>query len=76
MVGFYVCEATEQAWKEAKTAVSKQTDADDVAASEYQDAALRVLSQHADEVAIAVLEDRGLDIDEERVREIVEFMQE
>jgi hypothetical protein len=67
MVGFYVRGDTEQAWKEAKTAaqtaVSKQTDADDVAASEYQDAALRVLSQHANEVAIALLEERCLDID-------------
>jgi hypothetical protein len=80
MVGMYVREETERAWKDAKNAagaaVSKQTDADDVAASEFQDAALRLVAKHPSELAKLVLEERGIDVDEERVREIVELLQE
>jgi hypothetical protein len=79
MVGLYVREGTERAWKDAKNAagaaVSKQTDADDVAASEFQDAALRLVAKHPGELAMLVLEERGVDVDEERVREIVELLQ-
>lgn len=80
MVGMYVRGETERDWRDAKNAadaaVSKQLKDDDVASSEFHDAALRLVAAHPVELALLVLEERGVDADEERVQEIVELLQD
>lgn len=79
MVGLYVREETDHAWTSAKNdamaAVSKQVTTDEVPAREFQDAALRLVANHPAELAMLVLEERDVDVDDDHVREIVELLQ-
>jgi hypothetical protein len=43
---------------------------------EFQDACLRVIADHGDEVALQILRERGIEADEERVQEVVEMLSE
>jgi len=43
---------------------------------EFQDACLRVIADHGDEVVLQILRERGIEADEERVQEVVEMLSE
>jgi hypothetical protein len=77
MRGFYVREET---WngvtrmRSSVTAVCSMFDVPEFEGREFQDACLRVIAEHGDEVAIQILRERGIEADEEHVQEVVEML--
>ena len=77
MHGFYVREET---WngvtrmRSSVTAVCSMFDVPKFEGREFQDACLRVIANHGDEVALQILRERGIETDEERVQEVVEML--
>jgi hypothetical protein len=74
MHGFYVREETWERVTHARSrtnAACSMFDVPEFEGREFQDACLRVVADHADEIALRILEERGVDADEERVREVV-----
>ncbi|WP_277543507.1 hypothetical protein [Haloarcula laminariae] len=77
MHGFYVREET---WngvtrmRSSVTAVCSMFDVPEFEGREFQDACLRVIAEHGDEVAIQILRERGIEADEEHVQEVVEML--
>lgn len=79
MHGFYVREET---WngvtqmRSSVTAACSMFDVSDFEGREFQDACLRVIADHGDEVALQILRERGIEADEKRVQEVVEMLSE
>jgi len=79
MHGFYVREET---WngvtrmRSSVTAACSMFDVPEFEGREFQDACLRVIADHGDEVALQILQERGIEADEERVQEVVEMLSE
>ena len=79
MHGFYVREKT---WngvtrmRSSVTAACSMFDVPEFEGREFQDACLRVIADHGDEVALQILRERGIEADEERVQEVVEMLSE
>jgi hypothetical protein len=79
MHGFYVRENT---WngvtrmQSSVTAACSMFDVSEFEGREFQDACLQVIADHADEVALQILRERGIEADEERVQEIVGMLSE
>ena len=79
MHGFYVREET---WtgvtrmRSSVTAACSMSDVPEFEGREFQDACLRVISDHGDEVALQILRERGIEADEKRVQEVVEMLSE
>jgi hypothetical protein len=79
MHGFYVREET---WngvtrmRSSVTAACSMFDVPEFEGREFQDACLRVIADHGDEVALQILRERGIEADRERVREVVEMLSE
>lgn len=79
MHGFYVREAT---WngvtrmRSSVTAACSLFDVPEFEGREFQDACLRVIADHGEEVALEILRERGVEADEERVQEVVEMLSE
>ena len=79
MHGFYVREET---WngvtrmRSSVTAACSMFDVPEFEGREFQDACLRVIADHGDEVALQILRERGIEADEERVQEVVEMLSE
>ncbi|GAB7011280.1 hypothetical protein [Halorubrum trueperi] len=79
MHGFYVREDT---WdgvtriRSSVTAACSMFDVPEFEGREFQDACLRVIADHGDEVALQILRERGIEADEERVQEVVEMLSE
>lgn len=77
MHGFYVRAGT---WdrvtrmRSSVTAACSVFDLSEFEGREFQDACLRVIAEHADEVALQILRERGIEADEERIREVVEML--
>jgi hypothetical protein len=77
MRGFYVRDET---WngvtrmRSSVTAACSVFDVPEFESREFQDACLRVVENHADEVALAILRERGVDADEDRLRDVVEML--
>ncbi|WP_148416408.1 hypothetical protein [Haloferax sp. KTX1] len=77
MHGFYVREET---WdgvtrmRSSVTAACSMFDVPEFEGREFQDACLRVIADHGDEVALQVLRERSIEADEERVQEVVEML--
>ncbi|WP_306061138.1 hypothetical protein [Natronococcus wangiae] len=77
MHGFYVREET---WngvtrmRSSVTAACSMFDVPEFEGREFQDACLRVIADHGDEVALQILRERGIEADEERVQEVVEML--
>ena len=79
MHGFYVREET---WngvarmRSSVTAACSMFDVPEFEGREFQDACLRVIADHGDEVALQILRERGIEADEERVQEVIEMLNE
>ena len=79
MHGFYVREET---WngvtrmRSSVTATCSMFDVPEFEGREFQDACLRVIADHGDEVALQILRERGIEADEDRVQEVVEMLSE
>ncbi len=79
MHGFYVRNET---WgrvtrmRSSVTAVCSMFDLTEFEGREFQDACLRVIADHGDEVALQILEERGIDADEKRVDEVMAMLSE
>jgi len=79
MHGFYVRDET---WEDIKrmrssvAAVCSMFDVPEYEGREFQDACLRVVAEHGDEVALQILRERGIEADEDRVQEVVEMLNE
>jgi len=79
MHGFYVREET---WngvtrmRSSVTAACSMFDVPEFEGREFQDACLRVIADHGDEVALQILQERGIEADEERVQEVVKMLSE
>ncbi len=79
MHGFYVRDET---WNDVTrmrssvTAACSMFDVPEFEGREFQDACLRVIADLGDEVALQILRERGIEADEDRVREIVEMLSE
>ncbi|OIB57398.1 hypothetical protein [Natrialba sp. SSL1] len=79
MHGFYVRDET---WdgvtrmRSSVTAACSMFDVPEFEGREFQDACLRVIADHGDEVALQILRERGIEADENRVQEIVEMLSE
>ena len=79
MHGFYVREET---WngisrmQSSVTAACSMFDVPEFEGREFQDACLRVIADHGDEVALQILRERGIEADEERVQEVIEMLSE
>ncbi|MFC4990579.1 hypothetical protein [Saliphagus infecundisoli] len=77
MHGFYVRDET---WdgitrmRSSVTAACSMFDVSEFEGREFQDACLRVVANHGDEVALQILRERGIEADEERVQEVVEML--
>ena len=77
MHGFYVRDET---WdgitrmRSSVTAVCSMFDVPEFEGREFQDACLQVIADHGDEVALQILRGRGIEADEERVKEVVEML--
>ena len=77
MHGFYVRQGT---WNQVTqmrssvTAACSMFDVPEFEGREFQDACLRVMSDHADEIALQILRERGIEADEDRIREVVEML--
>lgn len=79
MHGFYVREET---WdgvtrmRSSVTAVCSMFDVPEFEGREFQDACLQVIADHGDEIALQILRERGIEPDEDRVREVVDMLDE
>ena len=79
MHGFYVRDTT---WngvtrmRSSVTAVCSMFDVPAFEGREFQDACLRVVANHGDEVALQILRERGIEADEGRVEEVVEMLRD
>lgn len=79
MHGFYVRDET---WNDVTrmrssvAAACSMSGVPEFEGREFQDACLRVIAAHGDEVALQILRERGIEADEERVQEIVEMLSE
>lgn len=77
MHGFYVREET---WnrvtrmQSSVTAACSMFDVLEFEGREFQDACLRVIVEHGDEVALQILRERGIEADEKRIQDIVEML--
>lgn len=77
MHGFYVRDET---WdgvtrmRSSVTAACSMFDVSEFEGREFQDACLQVIADHGDEVALQILEQRGIEADEGRVQEVVEML--
>lgn len=77
MHGFYVRDET---WhdvtqmRSSVTAACSLFDISEFEGREFQDACLRVVAEHGDEVALQILRERGIEADEERVQEVIEML--
>ena len=77
MHGFYVRDKT---WdgvtriRSSVTAVCSMFDVPEFEGREFQDACLQVVANRGDEVALQILRERGIEADEERVKEVVEML--
>lgn len=77
MHGFYVRRET---WNQVTrmrssvTAACSMFDVPEFEGREFQDACLRVLAEHADEIALQILRERGIEADGDRIREVVEML--
>lgn len=79
MHGFYVRQETWDAVSRTQSSVAAACSMFDVSefeGREFQDACLRVVADHADEIALQILRERGVEADEERIREVVEMLNE
>lgn len=77
MHGFYVRDETWHDLTRARssvTAACSMFDVPEFEGREFQDACLQVVANHADEVALQILRERGIEADEQRVQEIVEML--
>ena len=79
MHGFYVREKT---WngvtrmRSSVTAACSMFDVPEFEGREFQDACLRVIADHGEEVALQILRERGIEADENRVQEVIEVLSE
>lgn len=79
MHGFYVRDGT---WtrvtrlRSSVTAACSMFDVPEFEGREFQDACLRVVAEHGDEVALQILRERGIEADDERVREVVDMLRD
>lgn len=77
MHGFYV---RGQTWdrvtrlRSSVTAACSVFDLSEFESREFQDACLQVVANHADEVALQILQERGIEANEERIQEVVEML--
>lgn len=77
MHGFYVRDET---WdgvtrmRSSVTAACSMFDVSEFEGREFQDACLQVIADHGDEVALQILQERGIEADEGRVQEVVEML--
>ncbi len=77
MHGFYVRNGT---WaritrmRSSVTAVCSMFDVPAFEGREFQDACLRVIAEHGDEVALQILQERGIDADEERISDVMQML--
>jgi hypothetical protein len=79
MHGFYVRDETWNGVTRMRSSVAaacSMFDVPEFEGREFQDACLRVIADHGDEVALQILRERGIEADEERVQEIVEMLSE
>ena len=79
MHGFYVRDETWNGVTRMRSSVAaacSMFDVPDFEGREFQDACLRVIADHGDEVALQILRERGIEADEERVQEVVEMLSE
>jgi hypothetical protein len=77
MHGFYVRDETWNGVTRMHSSVAAACSVFDVPefeGREFQDACLRVIADHGDEVALQLLRERGIEADEERVQEVVEML--
>lgn len=77
MHGFYVRNETwEQVtqMRSSVTAVCSMFDVPEFEGREFQDACLRVIAEHGDEVALQILQERGIEPDQERIEEVVALL--
>jgi hypothetical protein len=79
MHGFYVREGTWDSFVQMRssvTAACSMFDVSDFEGREFQDACLRVIAQHGEEVAMEILQERGVNADEDRIQEVIELVSE
>jgi len=79
MHGFYVRDETWNGVTRMRSSVAaacSMFDVPEYEGREFQDACLRVIANHGDEVALQILRERGIEADEERVQEVVEMLSE
>lgn len=77
MHGFYVRDETWHAvtrMRSSVTAACSMFDISEFEGREFQDACLRVIAEHGDEVALQILHERGIEADEERVQEVIKML--
>ncbi len=77
MHGFYVRNETwEQVtqMRSSVTAVCSLFDLSEFEGREFQDACLRVIAEHGDEVALQILRERGIEPDQERIEDVVAML--
>ena len=79
MHGFYVRDET---WtrvtqmESSVTAACSLFDVAEVTGREFHDACLQVIADHGDEVALQLLNERGIDADADRIQEVMELLNE
>ena len=77
MRGFYVRQETWERvtrMRSSVTAACSTFDLPEFEGREFQDACLRAIAEHADEVALQILREREIGADEDRIREVVEML--
>lgn len=77
MHGFYVRDETWRGVTQMQSSVTAACSLFDISAfegREFQDACLRVVAEHGDEVALQILRERGIEADEGRIQEVIEML--
>lgn len=79
MYGFYVRDET---WnrvtqlESSVTAACSLFDVAEVTGREFHHACLRVIADHGDEVALQLLDERGIDADADRIQDVIQLLNE
>lgn len=77
MHGFYVRDETWRGVTQMRSSVTAACSLFDISefeGREFQDACLRVVAEHGDEVALQILRERGIEADEGRIQEVIEML--
>lgn len=77
MHGFYVRDETWRGVTQMRSSVTAACSLFDISefeGREFQDACLRVVAEHGDEVALQILRERGIEANEERIQEVIEML--